>query len=48
MVSQPISKKANEQLIEISKSRKERGELVKNKQDILAEAINNIHKKEVK
>lgn len=48
MVSQPISKRANEQLVEISKARKERGELIKSKQDILSEAISNIHKKEVK
>lgn len=48
MVSQPISQVANSKLVEISKKRKAEGNLIKSKQDILAEAINAIYKREVK
>lgn len=48
LVSQPISKETNRQLIAISKKRKDNGELVKTKQDILMCLVNVLYKKECK
>jgi hypothetical protein len=43
-----VSEKANDMLTEISKKRKADGSLVRTKQDILAELIQSLHKKECK
>lgn len=48
LVSQPITKETNRKLIAISKKRKDNGELVKTKQDILMCLVDVLYKKECK
>lgn len=43
-----VSLKTNDMIDEISKKRKEAGEFNRTKQDVIAEAIQSLHKKECK